>query len=190
MPLPSDIKPEDVMHPTGVFFRNPSHVREADRASNQSEIVKAIRGAGRQRITEVFTYEDKKAPDCLPGALYLREMDEEGLTAFFKSLLRIRPNIFKIHIQLGNYDNTRQIHDPKIHAIGAQKPRFPTEIAEEFAEAFSDSRFKICEILYTVHSSDPGNFNSTCEAYQTTEGQYADNSKFDPKILIEYFENK
>lgn len=190
MPLPSNIKSEDVMHPTGVFFRNPTHMREADRASDQSEIVKAIRGAGRRRVTEVFTYEDKKSPDCMPGALYIRSMDEDGLRQFFRSLMRVRPNIFKIHIQLGKYDKMQPILDPKIHAIGAQKPRFPSEIAEELAEAFSDNRFRICELLYVVHSSDPGNFNSTCEAYGTTEEEYADDKKFDPKILIEYFENK
>jgi len=190
MALPSGIKPEEVMHPTGVFFKNPSHVREAEKSENQSEIIKAIRGAGRNRITEVFTYEDRKAPDCLPGAVHIREMEEEELKSFFKSLMRIRPNIFKIHIQLGKYDNVKQIMDPKIYSIGSTKPRFPTEIAEELANAFSDHRFRICELVYTVHNSDPGNFNSTCEAYETIDSEYKNDEKFDPRILIEHFENK
>jgi len=110
MVLPKDVKPEDVMHPTGVFYRNPTHKEEADNAMDQSQIVRAIIGAGRERLNMVLTYTEDSKPWILPGFAEVRTLDHPSLVELCKSLMRFRPNVFKIHIKLGDYKGSKPIN--------------------------------------------------------------------------------
>jgi hypothetical protein len=189
--LPNGVKPEEVMHPTGILYKNPSHIREAEKAANQSEIVKAILGAKRQRITEKLTYKDK--PDSqlvLPGVSKIREMGPEATEKLMKALMRFRPNIFKVVISLGNYPSARKIENGKTRAIGSSKPRFHTEVAEEIAVCLSDPSMLVTHVVYTVHNSDPGSFYATGEVYGVpTQEEYLNEDFFEPTVEIEYFPN-
>ena len=190
MVLPKDVKPEDVMHPTGVFFRNPTHTEEADNAADQSEIVKAISGAGRERITEVITYTEESKPWILPGFTKVREMNEEQAEGLFKSLMRYRPNIFKVHIKLGEYKDTQPISTSKTRNLSSFKQRFHTDVAKKIAEIIVDPSLNVTEIIYTVHNSDPGSFRATGEVFgMISDEDYANDELFSPGILVEYFSN-
>lgn len=189
--LPDGVKPEEVMHPTGVLYRNPSHIREAERASDQSEIVKAIMGAKRQRIYEKLDYKDKPESQLvLPGFLKIREMGPESTEKLLKSLMRFRPNIFKVIINLGHYPNARRIDNNKTRMIGATKPRFHTEVGEEIAKCLSDPSMLVVKVEYVVHNSEPGSFYATGEVYGVpTQDEYLNNEFFEPTIELEYFPN-
>lgn len=189
--LPAGVKPEEVMHPTGVLYKNPTHIREAEKASNQSDIVKAILGAKRQRITEKLEYKGK--PDTqlvLPGIKMIRELGPEATEKLMKSLMRYRPNIFKVVISLGTYPSARKIENGKTRSVGATKARFHTEVAEEMAACLSDPSMLVTHLVYTVHNSDPGTFYATGEVYGVpTQEEYLNEEFFEPTVEIEYFPN-
>jgi hypothetical protein len=189
--LPTGVKHEEVMHPTGVMYKNPSHIREAERAADQSEIVKAIIGAKRQRVFERLDYKDKpEIQMILPGFTKIREMGPESIERLMKSLMRFRPNIFKVHISLGHYPNARRIDNYKTRGIGASKPRFHTEVGEEIGKCLSDPQMLVTDVLYTVHNSEPGSFYATGEVMGVpTQEEYLNEEYFEPVIEIEYFPN-
>jgi hypothetical protein len=188
--LPNDVKPEDVMHPNGTYFRNPSDKTLRDRAQDQTAIVDSISGGNnRKKTTEVFQYRPQDEPFTLPGVLKLREMNSEQIKAFFKNLMRVRPNILKVHIKMGEYPSSRPLRDRKIDQIGSSEPRYSAELAEDLKEVFSDKRLMVVELIYTVHNADAGNFSSSCEAYGVTAEEYENDEFFKPALLIEYFSN-
>lgn len=188
--LPDDVKAEDVIHPrTGLFFRNPSNTNIRDRAHDQSQIVRNLTEAKRKREQEIFSYMPNEGPYTLPGVLKIRTLEVQDLQQLFKSMMRIRPNILKIHIKLGIYPSQRPINHPKVTQIGSTEARYSTEIANDFAEVFSDKRLMITELIYTVQSAELGNFMSTCEAFGTTEQEYNDDKLFNPGVMVEYYKN-
>jgi len=190
MVLPKHVKPEDVMHPTGVFFRNPTHTEEANRAADQSEIVKAISGANRERISEVLSFTEESKPWTLPGFMKIREMDKQAAEGLCKSLMRYRPNIFKVHIKLGEYGDAQRLDNHKTRQLSSFKARFHTDVAETLAEILSDPVMNVTEIIYTVQNADPGNFRATGEVFgMVADEDYANDELFKPGILIEYFSN-
>jgi len=190
MVLPKNVKPEDVMHPTGVFFRNPTHTEEANMADDQSEIVEAIKGAKRERVTETLTYTEEDKPWVLPGFAFVKDMDEQGIEGLCKVLMRYRPNIFKVHISLGNYPNAQQINNHKTKNLTSFKPRFHTDVAKKMAEILSDRTMNVTEIIYTVHSADPGNFRAIGEVFGMVSDEDYKNPELDsPAVRIEYFTN-
>lgn len=189
MKLPDDVKPEEVIHPNGTFFRNPSNKVIRDRAKDQTSIVENIKGSTRKRTTEVLQYRPQDEPFKMPGVLKLRSLTEEQIRDMFKSLMRLRPNILKLHIKLGEYPSFRPIRDRKVDQLGSSEPRFSEELAEDFATLLADKRLLVTEVIYTVHTADQGNFSSTCEAYGVTEEEYKNDKLFTPAILLEYFPN-
>ena len=190
MKLPDDVDPKDVMHPkTGLFFRNPSNLDLRNRAETQSQIVKELTEAKRTRQVKVFTYTEDDMPFVLPGILKIRELEKEQLEGLFKSVIRIRPNIFKIHIKLGEYSEQKPIINNKVSRIGSSEPRHLADVAKDLADVFADKRFLVTELIYSIHSAELGNFSSSCEAWGTTEKQYENNKLFNPGVLIEYFLN-
>jgi len=186
--LPENVKPEEVMHPTGVFFRNPTHKEIADESSDQSQIVKAIKEARRDVLSQTITYTEEDKPWVLPGFAKIREMSEEEIEKFFKTLMRFRPNIFKIHLKLGNYPNTREINTAKTRFLNASEPRFHTEVATRLADIMADRSLKITEIIYTVQNTDPGRFQATGQVFgMVSDEDYANDAYFMPGIKIDYF---
>ena len=191
MVLPKHVKPEDVMHPTGVFFRNPTHTEEANRAKDQSQIVKAISGAQRERKKEIITYTEETKPWVLPGFAQLRELDEQQVLGLCRVLMRYRPNIFKVHIKLGDYKTARPANNHKTKLLDSFEPRFHTEVAEVIADILSDPTLNVSEIIYVVDSTEPGSFRAFGEVYgHVSEEEYEDESLFQPAVLIEYFSNQ
>jgi len=190
MVLPKNVNPEDVMHPTGVYFRNPTHMEEADNADVQSQIVKAIVGAKREHKTEVLTYKEDAKPWVLPGIAHIREMDQPAVEQLCKSLMRFRPNIFKIHIKLGEFPETKMVETPKTRNLSSFEPRFHTDVAKKLSEILSDRTLNVTEIIYTVHSAEAGNFRATGEVFGYVDDEdYESDEFFDPAVLIEYFSN-
>jgi len=189
--LPKDVKPEDVLHPTGVFFRNPTHTEEADNAKDQSQIVKAIIGAQRERATQVITYTEESKPWILPGFPVIQELEQAEIKQLCRSLMRFRPNIFKVHIKFGDYATSQRVDTNKTRNLSSFEPRFHTEVAEKMAEILADKTLRVTEIVYTVHSAEPGQFRAVGEVFGLVSDKEWENKKlFQPAILIEYFSNR
>jgi hypothetical protein len=190
MVLPKNVKPEDVFHPTGVFFRNPTHTEEADNARDQSQIVKSLTGAKRDRITETLSYEEDDKPWVLPGFKFIRTMKEEDIKELCKNLMRFRPNIFKVHIKLGEYQKAKRIETSKTRNLSSFEPRFPSEVAEKMAEVLSDRNLNVTEIIYTVTNADAGSFQAIAEVYgMVSDEDYENDKLFNPGVLVQYFSN-
>ena len=187
--LPEGVKAEDVIHPTGIFSRNPTDLETRNRATDQSDIVKELTLSGRGKIVEVFEYLPQDIPHTLPGVLKIRTMVEEDMKNFFKSVMRIRPNIFKLHIKLGEHTNLRPSYDRKVTNIASQAPRWATEIGLDMAQLFLDKRLNVVEMIYTIQNAAVGTFSSTCEVFTTTDEEYNDDKLFNPGIIIEYYQN-
>ena len=173
---------------SGLFNRNPTHMMEADNAEYQNEIVDAIKKSGVKRMQIKYDYSDidKKSPPPMSGILKIREMNEEQAISFCKNLMRCKPNIFKIHIKLGDYPSLRRIDNSKTRLLDSRKPRFHTEIGEKMGTLLADKSMLITEIIYVVHNADPGYFNATAEVYGTTEEEYFSDKLFSPKIAFEF----
>jgi len=180
-----------VINPSsGIYARNPTRVELTNRAEDQDEIVKAIKGARRTKQTVRLTYEDKKQPPALPGVIHLRKMEEPAIIRLCQSLMRMKPNIFKIHIKLGNYENQQAVHNGKTRDLGANKQRFYTEIGSIMGSILADRTLNVTELVYTVHDVNPGLFNASGEVYGGVSDEDYDNDKlFDPIIEIVYFPN-
>lgn len=173
---------------TGKIFRNPSHIDVSNEANNQREIIQAINKAQRKLEYVELHFNDKSEIKALPGTLRIREMNEEQLTGYFKSLLKCYPNIISIHIIFGEYKNARIFNGPELNALNMNKQRFPSELAEKFAILFS--RNNIIEMKYSVEDISPGNFIIKTQAAATDDEEYRDNDLFKPIIEIEFISNK
>ena len=187
--MTQDHDPDAIINPSsGLYARNPSHITEAKYAEDQSEIVKAIHKSGVKRMTVLYDYSviDMKAPLPLMGILKIRDMPVESAIRFCQSLMRSRPNIFKVHIKLGNHPSKQRIDNSKTRLLNSSKARFNTEVGEKMGELLADRSLRITEIKYAVHNADAGLFNSTVEAYGVTEAEYLDDALFSPIIEFEF----
>jgi len=175
---------------SGLATRNPTHMFEADRARTQSDIVKSIKARDPGKQGEiVWLYDEatrKNGPVPMSGILKIRDMDDKAIEGFCKSLLRTRPNIYKLHIVLGDYPNKKDVSSPKVRALYSREPRFPSNVAEDIAMVLSDRRLNIVELLYEVTNTEPGTFSSYCKAYGVTQEEYEDDTLFSPAIRIEF----
>ncbi|RLD51552.1 MAG: hypothetical protein DRI97_15535, partial [Bacteroidetes bacterium] len=70
---------EDSMGPDGVFYRNPTHLYEGEKAEDQSDIVKAIKGLNKKIIKETLTFEEGTRNLVFPGFKKVRELDKDTL---------------------------------------------------------------------------------------------------------------
>lgn len=191
MVLPKNVKAEEVLHPTGVFYRNPTHKEEADNAIDQSQIVKAIIGANRQPHTETLTYTEDSKPWIFPGFAEINTMDLVDTKQLCKNLMRFRPNIYKVHIKLGNYKSTRSIDTAKTRALSSFEPRFHTDVAEKIAEVLADKSLRVTEIIYTVHSAEPGQFQAIGEVFgMVSDEEWKNKELFQPEVHLKYFSNR
>jgi hypothetical protein len=175
---------------SGLPTRNPSHIFEADRANDQSDIVKAIKShdIGRQgQIT--WTYDEatmEKGPPPLSGIRKVREMSEDQAKKFCRSLLRVQPNIYRVHLVLGSYENKREINNAKTRTLFSSTPRFPTEVGDDFGAILADKSMLVTEVIYEVLNADPGNFRAFAKIYGVNERDYADDELFSPAIQLDY----
>jgi len=177
--------PKDSVNPeTGMLFRNPSHADIAEEAEDQSEIVKFLNETGRVKERIAFTYEDLGNIQGLPGMLEIQEMDRETLEEFFKTMLRVKPNILDVYINLGTYPDRQRHSSRSITLLNANKQRTIEETASRFAEVFSDSN--IVEFRYRIQNLSPGHFRTEASAMVTNDTAYGDKKLFKPEVSIEY----
>jgi hypothetical protein len=175
---------------SGLPVRNPSHIFEADRANEQSDIVKNLKthDAGRQgQVTWVYDEAtmEKGAPP-MAGIRKIREMSEDQAKNFGKSLMRVHPNIYRVHLVLGEYNNKREISNGKTRTLFASAPRFPSEVGEDIGAILADKSLLVTEIIYEVLSNDPGSFRATVKVYGVNAADYEDDKLFCPAIKIDY----
>jgi hypothetical protein len=193
MPVMKDIRPEDInpnsdYNPsTGMLVRNPTHKEIAENADDQREIVNAIKQSQAQRQIAVYDYSDRSRIPGLPGVLKIRELDEANMLGFCMTLMRVKPNIIGINLKLGNYSGTRNYNGAKISKLRSNKPRNPTEVAEDMAALLSDRLLNVVEVEYKINSVSAGHFESTATAKYVSEEEYNDSSKFQPYLEIEYY---
>jgi len=181
--------PNAVRNPsTGLFARNPTHIKEAQYASDQSDIVKAIKDTGVKRMIVTYNYAeiDNKNLPPLMGIRKIREMTTESAIKFCQSLVRSRPNIFRIHVKLGDYPGAKRVDNGKTRLLNSSKPRFHTEIGEKMGDILADRNLNVTEIKYIVHNADPGYFSATAEVYGTSKEEYHDDQFFAPMIEFEF----
>ena len=184
-----NFNPNSVRNPSsGLLGRNPTHIDLASYAEDQSDIVKAIKDTGVKRMQITYEYADidPTNPPPLMGITKIRTMSTESAQKFCKNLMRARPNIFKLHIKLGDYPKAKRINDGKVRVLSSNRPRFHTEIGEKLGDIISDPNLRVTEVLYVVHNADPGYFNATAEVYGTTDEEYADDKLFKPIISFEF----
>jgi hypothetical protein len=174
---------------TGILYRNPTTEDASGKSDNQTEIVKQIIGSGKKVLTEVFSPDSTNG--AFPGLKLIRVMPEETLAKFFLTLLRSRPNIFSLHVKLGDYPSAKEIrkNNKLVSNIQVSKATEYKDLAQSFAELFADKSLNVVEVVWNLQASSPGNFFVSVECRGTNEEEYADNQFFSPAIGVDYFPN-
>jgi hypothetical protein len=179
----------DIFNPsTGMLYKNPSHLEEALRASNQTELLKMLSDRGRQKLTETFKFDEGRQL-FLPGFKRFLELEFEEVQGLMNSLMRSRPNIFKVHIRLGDYPTGKRVENRNIRALHLVAPQPPSEIGKLLANAIFDKNDRVVELLFSCSSIDSGNFHADCTAVGTTKEEFEDKELFKPIVEISYFQN-
>lgn len=182
-----NINPNAQYNPSsGLQVRNPTHQKVADKADDQREIVETIKQARAQRMKAIYDYDNPKLLPGLPGLIKIREMSEEQIVGFCRTLMRAKPNIIGIELSLGDYPDAKECRSSKLALLNSRKPRNPTEVAADVAELFNDPTLNIVNFEYKINSATPGLFESIARAKVVSDESYADNSKFRPHLEIEY----
>jgi hypothetical protein len=173
---------------SGLPVRNPTHMTEADNADDQSDIVKAIRKTGVKRMVVTYDYSniDKQNPPPLAGIIHVRDMTVQQAQKYCSNLLRSKPNIFKLHIKLGEYEGKKRISNAKTRLLDSSKARFHSELGEKFGDVIADKTMHVTEIIYRVNNNEPGRFDAAAEVYGVSEEEYLDDENFKPSISFEF----
>lgn len=173
---------------SGLISRNVTHQEIAEYAEDQSDIIRAIKESGVKRIRVSYDYTDLDPanPPPLSGILKIRKMDIQDAQSFCRTLMRSRPNIFKVDINLGDYTRARRISNYKTQMLNTNKPRFHTELGDKLGDLLADRSLNVVRIVYTVHNADAGHFSASAEVYGTSAEEYASNEFFQPTITFEY----
>lgn len=178
----------------GIFYRNPTHLEEAERALTQSDIVKQVNQSRRGRQHELFEYTEEKESRYLPGTIKIREMVRAGepveenaidpLIGYFNSFLKVRPSIYMARIRLGDYPSQQEVKNRYVTRVGSTNPRSYKDISKSIAELFR--AHNIVDFAYVVESATPGKFSSRAFAFETTDPEYDNDQYFNPIVEIEY----
>ena len=171
-----------------IYFRNPTHVFEGENAETQSDIVKAAKGMGKRLCKEVLKYgPDNKRP-ILPGFMKIKELDKDELIKLCKSLMRYKPNIYKVHIVLGDYQDKQAFTSRQVNELHFDTPKDQTWVSDRLGEILSNN---VVSLRFEITSAAPGRFGTECEAYYVDSATYnaEEDENFEPMVLIEYFPN-
>jgi len=173
---------------SGLPMRNPTHIEEANNAEDQSDIVRAIRDSGVKRMIVSYDYSnmDKQSPPPLSGITKIREMNAEQAKAYCRNLMRSKPNIFRLHIKLGEYDKKKRIVNAKTRLLDSAKARFHTEVGDKIGDLLADKTMLVTEINYKVENNEPGTFRATAEVWGVDQEDYFNNETFTPTIQFEF----
>lgn len=177
---------EAINDATGHYYKNPTRLEITEMAENQQEIVDAMKGTY-EFGTEQYHYNDgNPEPKPLMGITKIKEMNENEIIQFFKTLFRYRTHITSLHLSLGNYANKRKVSTNKTNALNGKKKRLHSELATLIADIFNDGSRNVVEIKYMI-SKDPKNFYTRCEIYETSDAEYENEELFQPAFGLEYF---
>ena len=193
-----EVRPDDVIDAEGMvnpssnmIARNPTRIDLSNEADDQREIVDAIKEAQGKRSKIIYEYirlEDGKWEySGLPGVVKIREMSEEDLEEFCRTLMRCKPNITGLSLSLGKYKTLNSYNGPKIAKLNFRKPRYPTEVASDWAALLYDKSLKIVKVEWQVKSAGPGAFECIGKAWTTTQEEYDEEENFSPVLEVEYF---
>lgn len=195
---PDDIKnPDGLVNPSSnMIARNPTRIDLSNEADDQREIVDAIKESQAKRMKVIYEY--KRLEDNedgterwefsgLPGLVKIHEMNEDQLVEFCRTLMRCKPNITGVSLTLGEYENLRPYSGPKINKLNFRKPRYPTEVAEDWASLLGDKTLCVVKVDWQVKSAGAGAFETIGHAWVTDSEQFEDRDKFAPTLEIEYF---
>jgi len=190
---PENLDKDSKVNPSsGLYARNPT--REViPYAENQRDIVDQIKNAGAQQRKIQYKYHrDEKGKwrySGVPGTIYLKEMTENQLEEFFKTLLRSKPNVIGIELELGNYESKAPYTGSKLNTLSFNKPRNTSEVARDMASLFGDPSSQIVEFSWKINSAAAGGFRTTAAAQVATDKEEYDNEdNFSPILRIEYFQ--
>ena len=173
----------------GIIARNPTRLEITKNSESQKEIMEAVMGVTYAPTdTVVYDYSsiDREDPPPMAGVLKIREMSESQLKGFFKSLMRSKPNIVKMQLKLGEYQNKSRVINSRAALLNSNKQRFHTEVAERLADVFADHTVNVVEVIYKVNNKDQNYFSATAEVYSVPSEDYNDDKLFAPAIGIEY----
>jgi hypothetical protein len=189
--MTKEFDPNAVRNPSsGLFGRNPTHQEVAEYAKDQSSIVKAINASGkgvqRMRVTYDYYDMDPASPPPMAGITDIRSMSLERAQQYCKTLMRSRPNIFRMEIKLGDYPSQRRVDNIRTRMLNSDEPRFHTELGDKIGEILADKTMLVTHLVYTVHNAEPGSFHATGEVFGTTEAEYFDDENFKPSINFEF----
>ena len=186
------LDPDAVINPsTGIYARNPTRLEITESAEDQQEIVNMVMKSNRgvQSIEWHYNKDDRTDLPPMSGVLNIRGLDVDQLDGFFSSLMRVKPNILKLHVKLGEYENKREIRNNKVSVLNGNKKRFATDVAKKIADVFDDAANNVVEFIYTC---DPGGkdgfFSSTFIAYSVNEDDYNNDELFNPAIGLRYIQ--
>jgi hypothetical protein len=105
----------EVCNNTGIPFKNPTHLEEARNASSQTELVSMVLDKDtryRPRTFSVDYLNNEGKITFLPGVKNIKNMGEEQveeLEDLFNTLLRLKPQTYRFHIILGDYDKKTKV---------------------------------------------------------------------------------
>lgn len=168
----------------GIFYRNPTHLEEAERAVKQSDIVESIKGSRRTKQHEKFLYGPESTTTIMPGIREIRSMSRDTRVGFFRTLLKIRPYIYMLRVSLGEYKSIKELNGRLVNNIGSTHPRSYKETAESIADIFE--KHNIVEFVYVIDSAEPNKFHSVAYAFEADQEEYESDECFEPCIEIEY----
>lgn len=174
---------------TGLIARNPTRLDITD-TENQREIIEQVRAAhgGWKKLLYDYVRDEEGNWEYsgLPGTIQIREMREEELAEYFRTLMRSRPSVTSIELSLGEYPDKKEYTGPRVSKLQFSKPRNPTEVAEDMASLFSMEGLHVVEMKWQINSAGAGNFHTSAKAYTVSEEDYKDDEKFSPSIVLEY----
>lgn len=177
---------------SNLYARNPTRM-EISHAENQRDIVDQIKaaGAGHKKIRYLYVRDEEGNWEYsgLPGVLYVKEMTDEQLEEFFRTLLRSKPNIIGLNLSLGEYKNKAPYTGTKLSALNFNRPRHPTDVAADMASLFGDPALRIVEFSWQINSAAAGSFRTEAKAYSVPQEDYDDKEQFSPCLTIEYFQH-
>lgn len=183
---------------TGMAYHNPTHLDEARKASNQSELVSMLHNGKynmpfKDRTFSVDYGVNKEKAKPLPGVVAIKSLgleDLDELEAIFTTIIKARPRTYRIHLILGDYKEKKQVKTASERFINTiTKPRSTEEIAQHLAKIFANKSDRVVEMSFAIKEGSfvDGSFRSELKTWATTEEEYDDPSNEHAYLEIGYF---
>lgn len=184
--------------PTGIAFKNPTHLEEARMASSQSELINMLHDSKytmpfKERVLSVDYNDDNGRVKPVPGVTAIKSLgleDLEELEGIMNTIIRCRPRTYRIHILLGDYENKTEIKTASARFINQiTKPRSTKEIADYLAKIFANKSERVVEMSFSIKEGSfaDSTFRAELKTWATTEEEYENPEKEHAYLEIGYF---